>query len=228
MKKLFVFMLITALLGLCACGTAPAAPAETAAAETPAPTESAPAETAALRVGPLESWIDLDALGDCTLSAALDDGGIREEDGKPVMELTVYDYERFDMVDVSMLEAGSVIAARGEELTVGSIERTDSGAVIINGGYESGGLELVSDGDGVFYSVGADDAKDWYELGTVTLPVSGDFVFTDSSELASPGRTMTLGELAGSDIAGLHLGPNNTTAVLTGGEVVGLEKVYTP
>ena len=234
MKKLLIFAFTAALLGLCACGAvspeqvqSPEPVQSPEASDTPAET-AAPEATEAPCVEPLKSWIDLSSLGDCTLSVSLGEGAVREEGGAPVLEMTVYDYECFDMVDVSTLEAGHVIVVHGEELTVVSVERTDSGAVIINGGYEDGGLDLVSDGDGVYYAVGADDAKDWYEVGKITLPVSGDFVFTDNSELASPGRTMTLGELAAADIVQLHLVPGNTSATLSGGEVAELDKEYMP
>ena len=56
-------------------------------------------------------------------------------------------------------------------MTVESIRR-DNGTVIINGGIESGGVELIED-----------DQPIYYDLGTITLPLSTDCTFEDHADL---------------------------------------------
>lgn len=69
------------------------------------------------------------------------------------MKVKIYDYELFDLVDISLLEVGSIIVINKELVEVVSLERNELGTVIINGGLDAGGYELVTDGYGVFYSV---------------------------------------------------------------------------
>ena len=66
-------------------------------------------------------------------------------------------------------------------MTVESIRR-DNGTVIINGGIESGGVELIED-DGLYRTYAMDDHPIYYDLGTITLPLSTDCTFEDHADL---------------------------------------------
>lgn len=66
-------------------------------------------------------------------------------------------------------------------MTVESIRR-DNGTVIINGGIESGGVELIED-DGLYRTYAMDDHPIYYDLGTITLLLSTDCTFEDHADL---------------------------------------------
>lgn len=54
----------------------------------------------------------------------------------------------FDLVDISLLNVGSIIAINKEQTEISSIEINELGTVIINGGLDVGGYELITNEDG--------------------------------------------------------------------------------
>lgn len=54
----------------------------------------------------------------------------------------------FDLVDISLLNVGSIIAINKEQIEISSIEINELGTVIINGGLDVGGYELITNEDG--------------------------------------------------------------------------------
>ena len=54
----------------------------------------------------------------------------------------------------SALEEGDIIVIRNQEIEVATLERTEHGLVIINGGEENGGYDLYTDDSGVYYEMG--------------------------------------------------------------------------
>ena len=90
-------------------------------------------------INPLPETLDVNALDNCTVAVSLEKGNAYVDDsGKMVMDVTVYSYELYDMVDISTLEENDVIVRKDEEVTITEVERTDSGLVRINGGEENG------------------------------------------------------------------------------------------
>lgn len=249
MKKFMMALSVAGLMALTACGnkveetTTPvieAQPSEesTTDAQEDAATEEAAQETTteasgeAKTVEPLPSAIDLDNLGDCTVAVSFEKSDLTEENGTYQLHVTVSDYEKFDMVDISTLQVGDTLVVDGNQVKVGTLERTDSGAVKINGEIEDGGICLWTDNDGVYYEMGFDDYKSYYEVGEITLPLSADFVFTDNSDLDNPGQTYTAEEFKSyldADQEGLRsFYPNNCNLTITGGEITAMNKEYTP
>ena len=184
----------------------------------------------ALTVSPLPASIDLDHLEDCTVAVSFDQGDAFVDDtGAMQLHVKVYTYDLYDMVDISTLKAGDHITICRQDVKVSSLERTENGVVVINGGLENGGYELVTDDDTVFYADGFDDMKQYYELGEVTLPVSPDFEFVDSSDLEKGPRTYYPGDFL-TDNAGIeyHFIPNNTTITIQNGYVGGMQRIFNP
>ena len=157
MKKLLAMLLALGLLALCACTSKSNTTAEVPETMTETPSEETEQtdsaedadaaeetdETAAEpddRVKPLPDAIDVTALTDATVAASFDESAIEETDGKTYLTLQVYDYDRYDMVDISNLAEGSVIVAGGKDMTVSSVER-DGALVLINGGLTKGRSE---------------------------------------------------------------------------------------
>ena len=181
-------------------------------------------------INPLPETLDVNALDNCTVAVSLEKGDAYVDDnGKMVMNLTVYSYELYDMVDVASLEENDVIVRRNEEVTITEVERTDSGLVRINGGEENGGFDLVSNDNTVYYESGMNDIKAYYELGKITLPVSVDFRYIDESEPEKEAKTYYPGDFL-TDYAGLEYNftPNNTTVVIEDGVIIRMNKVYMP
>ena len=113
-------------------------------------------------INPLPETLDVNALDNCTVAVSLEKGNAYVDDsGKMVMDVTVYSYELYDMVDISTLEENDVIVRQNKEVKITGLERTDSGLVRINGGEENGGFDLVSNDNTVYYETGMNDAGDF-------------------------------------------------------------------
>lgn len=181
-------------------------------------------------VNPLPASIDMDALDNCTVAVSLEEGGAYVDDeGKMVMDVTVYAYDLYDMVDISSLAENDVIVRLSEEVKVASIERLDTGLININGGEENGGFSLISNDSTVYYEVGMSDAKAYYEIGKATLPVFAEFVYTDESNLDAEPVEYFAGDFLSEDvITEYNFNPNNTSIVIQDGYIVAMKKVYTP
>ena len=181
-------------------------------------------------INPLPETLDVNALDNCTVAVSLEKGDAYVDDnGKMVMNLTVYSYELYDMVDIASLKENDVIVRRNEEVTITEVEHTASGLVRINGGEENGGFDLVSNDNTVYYESGMNDIKAYYELGKITLPVSVDFRYIDESEPEKEAKTYYPGDFL-TDYAGLEYNftPNNTTVVIEDGVIIRMNKVYMP
>ena len=236
MKKLFAIVIaMICLLGLVGCGSdSPVVPEPTAAEkqETQQITEAAPApETEApAMIEPLPVTLDLANLEDCTAAVSLEKGGVYvDETGAVIMEVTVFVYDLYDMVDVALLKEGDTIRCGQREVQVTSLERSETGLVMINGGLDAGGIELFTVDETVYYERNYSDVKSYYELGKVFLPVSSDFVYNDESGF-SEGQTSFSAEDFLNDTAGIdyYFSPNDTTIRIENGYVVEMTRVYAP
>lgn len=181
-------------------------------------------------ISPLPSFIDLEHLNDCTIAVSFQEGDAFVDDtGAMQLKVKVYTYDIYDMVDISTLKVGDQITICRQNVTVASLERDENGNVILNGGLENGGYTLVTNDETVFYANDFNDMKQYYELGEVTVPVSVDFEFEDSSDLEKGPCTYYPGDFL-TDTAGIdyHFVPNNTTIRIQDGYVVNMQRVYTP
>jgi uncharacterized protein YcfL len=181
-------------------------------------------------INPLPETLDVNALDNCTVAVSLEKGNAYVDDsGKMVMDVTVYSYELYDMVDISTLEENDVIVRQNKEVKITGLERLDSGLVRINGGEENGGFDLVSNDNTVYYETGMNDIKAYYELGKVILPVSVDFEYIDDSNPDDKAKKYFPGDFL-TDDAGIEYNftPNNTSIVIENGYIIRMNKVYMP
>ena len=193
-------------------------------------TENKNEEVGTKVISPMPETLDINALDNCTVAVSLEKGDAKLSDnGKMVMDVTVYSYELYDMVDIASLSENDVIVRKNEEVTVTELERLDSGLVRINGGEENGGFDLVSNDATVYYEVGMNDIKAYYELGKVTLPVSDEFEYIDESDLDAEAKIYYPGDFL-TDDAGIEYNftPNNTSIVIENGTIIKMNKVYMP
>ena len=181
-------------------------------------------------ISPLPETIDINALDNCTVAISLEKGGAYVNDsGKMVMDVTVYSYELYDIVDIASLKENDVILRKNEEVKVTEIERLETGLVRINGGEENGGFDLVSNDSTVYYESGMNRIKAYYELGSVTLPVSDEFEYVDESDLDAGAKKYFAGDFLKDD-AGIeyNFSPNNTSIVIENGTIIKMNKTYMP
>ena len=222
MKRLFKATLSLGLalgvLGLSGCGT-PAADSGSASA--------GGSQGEARRVEPLADTLDVSALaeGDQQFTAGFRGSDIREDGGQLVIDLTVYTYDLYDAVDISMLAAGDTLVVKGEDIPVTAVAE-ENGGVTVNGGLENGGVDLISAGGGAYRLQLEDDARDLYEVGTITLPVGQDCVLTDDADPEDTGRTLYAGDLLG--LGDEVFSPQATTVETAGGMVTAIHRDYMP
>ena len=180
-------------------------------------------------VSPLPSGIDMGHLDDCTVAVSFEKGDAYVDDtGVMQLKVKVYVDDLYDMADIKALQVGDQITICQQNVKVTSLERNEDGRVIINGGTEAGGYELVSNNDTAFYVDGGEGLQK-YELGEATIPVSEDFVFEDVSNLEKGPCTYYPGDFL-SDDAGIvyNFVPNNTTITIQSGYVIHMDRVYNP
>lgn len=222
MKRLFKATLSLGLalgvLGLSGCGT-PAADSGSASA--------GGSQGEARRVEPLADTLDVSALaeGDQQFTAGFRGSDARlDDDGRLVIDLTVYTYDLYDAVEITTLTPGDTLVVKGTEIPVKTVEQGDG--IAVNGGLVNGGIDLTSAGGGTFRVLLENDAPDLYEAGTITLPVAQDCVLTDDSDPEAPGRTLYAGDLLG--LGDEVFSPQATTVETAGSMVTAIHRDYMP
>lgn len=180
-----------------------------------------------LKVSPLASDIDVNAITDADLAASFDAASLHTEGDTMTLDVKVYDFVKYDAAEVAQLKVGDTIVVDGQDMVITSIE--DSDGYTINGGYDQGGLSLAALEGGLLYAYGADDAKSYYEVGTVTLPLSTGCKLLDSSDPVGDEIKVTTADLAAflaEDTVTFRSG--NTTVTVAGGQITGITRVYMP
>jgi hypothetical protein len=171
----------------------------------------------------------MENLTDAVLSVSLEEGDAYVDDtGIMRMDLKVYTYDKYDMVDISALKVGDILATHAGDVEIASLERSETGMVSINGGLEAGGLNLVTDDSTIYFESRMNDAKNWYEAGEATIRVSVDFKFLDNRDpeqgevLFYPGSFL-IGEVTNYDFT-----PYNTTIRVEHGQIIEMNRIYIP
>ena len=215
-----ILLLLAAVLLLTGCGSGPAAP-ET----TQAPTEQA---APAAKIYPLPDTT-MDSLSDAILSISLEEGNAFVDDsGKMQMDVTIYTYDKYDMVDISLLKVGDILVTHAGDVEITALDRTEDGTVLINGGLEENGFDLVTDETGVFFERGYSDAKNWYELGKDIIRVSVDFIYRDTSDLDAGEVLYYPGSFLIGEVTDYNFTPYNTTIRVENGQIIEMFRVYIP
>ena len=234
MKKLFLMMLALCLL-LAGCGNSAedvgaAAPESVSSAVEAEQNAAADAKQEAPAVTVLPLAEDIMAnLDDAMLAVSLEKGGVYVDDtGKMQMDVKIYNYDKYDMVDISNLKVGDIITTHAGDVEVTSMDRNAAGTLYINGGLEEGGFDLVTDDSGIFFETGYNDVKNWYEVGKATLRVSTEFVGYDNADPDQGEVLFYPGSFVNDEIANYNFYPHNTTIRVEGGQVVELHRMYTP
>lgn len=223
MKKIMLLMVVSCLL-LAGCrSSTEAVPPETAAPE------SAAAQTAPVAVVHPIPDTTMENLTDAILAVSLEEGDAYVDDsGIMQMDVKIYTYDKYDMVDISMLKVGDILSAHAGDLEVTALEKKPDGTVCINGGLDENGIDLVTDDNGVFYEMGYSDAKNWYEIGEATIRVSVDFVGYDHSDLEQGEVIIYPGDFLVGAVTDYNFTPHNTTIRIAEGQIVEMQRRYMP
>ena len=197
-------------------------------AETPEVLETEAPEMPALVVYPFPDTT-MANLTDAMLAVSFEEGDVYLDDtGKLQMNAKIYSYDIYGAADIAGLKVGDIIATHAGEVEVSALERSDSGNVCINGGLDEGGIELAPGGGGTFYEIGYNDAKNWYEVGEATIRVSADFMGYDNADPDQGESLIYPGSFLVGEVTDYNFTPYNTTIRVEGGQVIELNRVYTP
>lgn len=171
----------------------------------------------------------MDNLSDAILSVSLEEGDAYVDDtGIMRMDLKIYTYDKYDMVDIANLKVGDIIVRYSGEVEVTSKEQNEAGTIYINGGLDMGGFDLVTDDCGLFYEQGYSDTKNWYEVGETTIRVSADFRGSDRSDLDKGEVIIYPGDFLIGEVTNYNFTPYNTTIRVEADQIVEMNRVYTP
>ena len=171
----------------------------------------------------------MDNLTDAILSVSLDKGNAYVDDnGRMQMDLKIYSYDKYDMVDIAELKVGDTIVRHSGEVKVISKEQNEAGTLHINGGLDNGGFDLVTDDCGTFYEMGFNDTKNWYQVGEVTIRVSADFEGIDCADLEQGEIMIYPGDFLIGAVTNYDFTPNNTTIRVEDGQIVEMNRRFIP
>ena len=222
MKKTIFLTLVICFL-LTGCGNDKAATEVTETISATAVTEQS-----ASKVYPLPDTT-MDNLNDAILSISLNEGDAYVDDtGKMQMDLTLYSYDQYDMVDISRLKVGDILVTHAGEVEVAALDRKENGTILINGGLDENGFDLITDETGVYYECGYSDAKNWHEIGEATIRVSVDFMYYDTSDLDKGEILYYPGDFLIGAVTDYNFTPHNTTIRVENGQIIEMHRVYTP
>ena len=237
MKKLMTVMAMLLCLSLVACGQSAQQPAEEPVQEPAQESTQQPAEVPsqesepvapAATVQPLPDTT-MDNLTDAILSVSLEEGGAYVDDtGKMQMDLKIYSYDKYDMVDIANLKVGDVIVTHAGEVEVTALDKLESGLIFVNGGQEEGGFDLFTDEGGIYFEHGFNDAKNWYQVGEATIRVSADFEGIDSMDPDLGDVVLYPGSFLTGEVTNYDFTPYNTTIRVEGGQIVEMTRRYIP
>ena len=148
-------------------------------------------------------------------------------------ELTVevYEYDRYEREAIDNLESGSKIQFCNKEITVDEVEKNSgTGFVLINGGIENDGIELMEE-DGMYRTVTFDDYPVYYSVGKVTIPLADDITFEDqaASEQESDQPIVGLKDLPDAiENSDISFSCNNTVITVRQEQIVQIIRYWVP
>lgn len=119
---------------------------------------------------------------DCTISAEFTIKDFNLDEG--TLTFKAYTEELFEASEISLMQIGDTLNVGGESIVVESIQDKD-GELIINGGIEEGGTDLITNGTGTYKVHGMDDHATFVQIGGSTLPLSEQLTISDAYKDAS-------------------------------------------
>lgn len=133
---------------------------------------------------PLSSADDAFADGDYSVSFTADDL-TQTETGNYELSVEVFNYDKYNENDISIMQIGDFIEYCGKKVEITSIDTDDAGFIMINGGHYENGFDLRMD-EGLYRTVVENDYPVYYSVGKVTLPLSEDITLEDHAMNDNP------------------------------------------
>lgn len=127
-------------------------------------------------VKPVPVDIDVKSLGDGVYPVSFNREEVRRVDNGCEIEFEIFTMDLYDAAELHCLKVGDCIVIDGAPVKIDSLSL--DGPVIINGGLDFGGAELVPVGGGVYRYNGWNDIATYSSCGKVslTIPDSVDFI----------------------------------------------------
>ena len=173
--------------------------------------------------------MSMENLTDTILSVSLDEGNAYVDDhGRMQMDLTIYSYDQYDMVDIANLKVSDTLVRHDGEVKVASKEQHEAGTIYINGGLDNGGFNLITDDCGTFYEMGFNDTKNWYPVGEATIRVSADFKGIDRADLELGEVIIYPGDFLIGAVTNYDFTPYNTTIRIENGQIIEMNRRFIP
>lgn len=228
MKKRLILVIALCLTALTACSTNPTSSTQSAqpSQSTSAAQSAEPAAEAKI-IKPMSTGnFDPKNPIDMNTAVSFTAANVHKDGDKITLDVTIYEEELFDAVEVTQLKAGDTITAGGKEVKVTKVEELKTGGYAINGGYEQGGVTLFPGDGGTYYQVKENDAKTYVKVGTATLPLSDKFELVDNAENANKKLTAQDMTTLKEDSVGFNV--NNTTVTVENGVITNITRAYMP
>ena len=161
---------------------------------------------------------------------SIDPATVEDNEAGNTVRLDLYSMEYYDAAELSRLKPGDGIIIENELFTVESMEDTENGKRI-NGGLENDGYDLVSLGGGVYRVSGYDDAATYIDVAGLNINMPKDIVLTDGSAAPDAEPAVYTGDVEVANFlrsGAVAIGPHNTLAHFTDGELTEIEIRYAP
>lgn len=180
-------------------------------------------------VKPLPAGCSVDSLTDCTIPALFSVSDIDWAAG--TLQCKVYSMDLYDAVHITQLAQGDTLLFQGRSIIVSEVKTDDSGYVIVNGGIENDGADLMPFEGGTYRGIQPDDHAVYTLLGTATLPLAANLVMIDCGiEPTDPVDTISSGvkdyllKLDNKD----NFNELNTQLLIQGGKVTQISRRWIP
>ncbi len=180
-------------------------------------------------IRPLGMDYDSESPVDSTVSAEFNIKDFDLDAG--ILTFSAYTEELFDSAEITLMQIGDTLNVGGEAIVVESIQDKD-GELIVNGGIEEGGTDLITSGGGTYKVHGMDDYATYVQIGRSTLPLSEDLKISDSYKDASApietdyeGLSDYLDNLDGAADSYSYLA---TKVRIEKGKIVEITRIWTP
>lgn len=228
MKKRLILVIALCLTALTACSTNPTSSTQSAqpGQSTSAAQSAEPAAEAKI-IKPMSTGnFDPKNPIDMNTAVSFTAANVHKDGDKITLDVTIYEEELFDAVEVTQLKAGDTLTAGGQTVKVTEVKERKAGGVTINGGYEKGGITLFPGDGGTYYQVKENDAKTYQEIGTATLPLGDQFELVDNAENAN--KKLTAQDMTTLKEDSIGFNENNTTVTVENGVITNITRAYMP
>lgn len=141
-------------------------------------------------VRPVPLRIDVNNFDDGIYPVAFDRNEVEKGEEGCSITFEIFNMDLYDAVELHSMEVGGYIEIGGEIVKIESLSK--DGNVIINGGLDNGGAELIPVGGGVYRYQGWDDIATYTSFGKVKLfvPDTIDFIDRGNVEKSMKGVTV--------------------------------------